>query len=80
MQTITSMAFNQNVTLAKKNTCNGPVFITEMGKITHVLMRYEDYLAGKEEKNMAELLACEEIADIDLEIVPWDFHPREGGF
>lgn len=34
--TLSSRELNQDVTRAKKATCNGPVFITDRGKTTHV--------------------------------------------
>ncbi|MCV5260926.1 type II toxin-antitoxin system Phd/YefM family antitoxin, partial [Escherichia coli] len=36
--TLSSRELNQDVTRAKKATCNGPVFITDRGRAAHVLL------------------------------------------
>jgi PHD/YefM family antitoxin component YafN of YafNO toxin-antitoxin module len=41
--TISSRALNQNVSRAKKASLQGPVFITDRGRLAHVLLRIEDY-------------------------------------
>jgi prevent-host-death family protein len=46
--TMTSREFNQSASEAKKASLNGPVFITDRGKPSHVLLSIEEYrkLAG----------------------------------
>ena len=44
-----------------------PVFITDRGQISHVLLSYETFTALHQSKNMAELLACPESVDFDFE-------------
>lgn len=41
--TLSSRAFNQDTSGAKKAASNGPVFITDRGKPAHVLLTIEDY-------------------------------------
>ena len=42
--TISSRAFNQDAGGAKKAAEKGPVIITDRGKPSHVLLRYEEYM------------------------------------
>lgn len=47
-----------------------PVFITEQGRTTHVLLKFSDYQRLiREHRNMAELLSVPDMADIDFEPV-----------
>ena len=49
--TLSSRAFNQDASRAKKAAKSGPVFITDRGKPAHVLLSIEEYsgwLAGVE--------------------------------
>ncbi len=66
--TLSSRAFNQDTSGAKKAARNGPVFITDRGKPAHVLLTIEDYekLTG-ESGNIVELLAMPGVEDIDFE-------------
>ena len=60
-----------------RNTCDAasaadkePVFITERGRTTHVLLKFSDYQRLiREHRNMAELLSVPDMADIDFEPV-----------
>ena len=56
--TLTSRAFNQDTSRAKKAAENGPVFITDRGQPAHVLMTIEEYqrLAGGR-RSLADALA-----------------------
>ena len=47
--TLTSREFNQDSGRAKKAALKGPVFITDRGKLAHVLLSIEEYqkLKGK---------------------------------
>ncbi|MCP1694840.1 prevent-host-death family protein [Citrobacter farmeri] len=63
--TLSSRELNQDVTRAKRATCNGPVFITDRGKIAHVLLSIEDYQRlTKQRRSIADVLAMPEAADI----------------
>ena len=69
MTTMTSREFNRDVGKAKREARKGPVFITDRGRASHVLLTAEDFQemtgAGA---SIAEWLAMPEAADID-------FHP-----
>lgn len=70
MITISSREFNQDTSKAKKQaTEHGVVFITDRGRPAHVLMSVERYqeLVGAGDKNILELLAMPEAAEIEFE-------------
>jgi prevent-host-death family protein len=69
--TLSSRELNQDVTRAKKATADGPVFITDRGRLSHVLLSIEDYqrLTGRRQK-IADLLAMPGTAHLELEIPP----------
>jgi PHD/YefM family antitoxin component YafN of YafNO toxin-antitoxin module len=56
--TLSSRAFNQDTGAAKRAARHGPVFITDRGRLSHVLLSIEDYqkLAGAQ-ANIIDLLA-----------------------
>jgi prevent-host-death family protein len=58
MRTIGSRQFNQDVSAAKRLARQEPVFVTDRGRPTHVLMSIEDYrrLSGEKE-SIVDLLA-----------------------
>jgi prevent-host-death family protein len=72
--TLTSREFNHDASGAKKAARRGPVFITDRGRPTHVLLTIEDYqrLAGSG-MSLAEALA--QRGDADFAFDP----PRAGG-
>jgi len=43
MKTVNSRDFNQDVGAAKRDAKHGPVFITDRGKPSYVLLSIEDY-------------------------------------
>jgi prevent-host-death family protein len=67
--TLSSREFNQAAGEAKRAANNGPVFITDRGRPSHVLMSMELYqrITGSRKK-IADLLAMPGIADVDFEI------------
>lgn len=70
MTTISSRDFNQGASRAKKAARNGPVYITERGKPTHVLMTIEDFhrRQGKTPRSLLATLAQPgEAADFEFE-------------
>jgi prevent-host-death family protein len=68
LTTISSREFNQDVSRVKRATANGPVFITDRGQPSHVLLTIEDYQKITDKKtSIVELLAMPEAADIDIE-------------
>lgn len=58
MRTIGSREFNQDVSAAKRLARVEPVFVTDRGRPTHVLMSIEEYrrLSGEKE-SIVDLLA-----------------------
>jgi prevent-host-death family protein len=71
---LSSRDFNQDTSRAKRAAKRGPVFITDRGRPSHVLLTVEEYqriTAGQ--KNVAELLAMPAAAEIEFE------PPRVGG-
>lgn len=66
--TLSSRELKQDVTRAKRATKSGPVFITDRGRPTHVLLSFEDYqrLIGQR-RNIADALAMLGVADVEFE-------------
>ena len=66
--TVTSRAFNQDTSAAKKAAKRGPVFITDRGKPAHVLLTIEDYqkLSGRG-ADIVSLLAAPGAEDVEFE-------------
>ena len=73
--TLTSSEFNQNTGRAKKAADAGPVFITDRGRTSHVLLSITDYeKLAQPHQSIVDLLAMnEEGAAIDF-----DPHPLQG--
>lgn len=66
--TLSSRELNQDVTRAKRATENGPVFITDRGKPSHVLLSIEEYQRlTRQQRSIAEALAMPGVADIDFD-------------
>ncbi|WP_422139892.1 type II toxin-antitoxin system Phd/YefM family antitoxin [Endozoicomonas sp. ALC020] len=71
MTTITSRTFNQNVTEAKRSALKQPVFISDRGTVTHVLLNFDHYKEIiRNAANILELLAMPEAKDVDLVAEP----------
>jgi prevent-host-death family protein len=68
MKVISSRDLNQDVSSAKRAARLEPVFVTDRGKPTHVLMSIETFrqLTGHGE-TIVDLLAMPSVAEIDLE-------------
>lgn len=66
--TLSSREFNQDTSGAKKAALSGPVFITDRGRPSHVLMSIEDYqaLAGRQ-ASIVELLAMPADAEVEFD-------------
>lgn len=76
---ISSRQFNQNVGQAQRAAQNEPVFITNRGIPTYVLLTKADYdRLIQSQPNLAELLACND--DVDLPIKRANIHLREVEF
>ena len=66
--TITSREFEQDVSEAKRCTAEGPVFITDRGRPTHVLLTIDSYLKiADKEATIVDLLAMTQAAEIDFD-------------
>lgn len=67
MSTLTSREFNQDTGRAKKEALTGPVYITDRGKPSHVLLSYEEYKAMTEKKaSIGEMLSMDGVEDIEF--------------
>ncbi|MCB1806566.1 MAG: type II toxin-antitoxin system Phd/YefM family antitoxin [Candidatus Competibacteraceae bacterium] len=66
--TLSSRAFNQDASKAKKAAKSGPVFITDRGQPSHVLLTIEDYqrLTGSQ-ASIVDLLVMPEGDAIDFD-------------
>lgn len=71
MKTISSRDFNQDVSAAKRAARSEPVFITDRGRPSHVLMSFEAFrrLTGQTE-TIVDLLAMPDGPDPDIAISP----------
>ncbi|MGL4490656.1 MAG: type II toxin-antitoxin system Phd/YefM family antitoxin [Rhizobiaceae bacterium] len=67
--TLSSRQFNQDASKAKKAALEGPVFITDRGKPSHVLLTYDAYrqVTGNQPK-IADLLAMSGVEDVEIEL------------
>jgi prevent-host-death family protein len=74
ISSFSSREFNQDVSRAKRAAKKGPVFVTDRGRTSHVLLSIEEYRAitGKR-KSLAEALSMP-----DADLVDFD-PPRLGG-
>jgi len=66
MKVVSSRDFNQDVSQAKRAARIEPVFITDRGKPTHVLMSIDNfkYLTGQTE-SIVDLLAMPDSSDVE---------------
>ena len=65
--TLSSREFNQDVSKARMAARKGPVFITDRGRPTHVLLSIEEYRKiSRRRKSLAEALAMPEAARIEF--------------
>ena len=81
-RTISSRQFNQSTGLAKRVARSGPVYITDRGRPSHVLLTYEHYreLVDKDQSLIDILGEPPGIADIDFEIPRRDDLARAASF
>lgn len=69
--TLSSRELNQDVGRAKKAARQGPVFITDRGKPSHVLLSIEDYESlTSRGRTIVEALSMPGLSDIALEPPP----------
>ncbi|MGD0960915.1 MAG: type II toxin-antitoxin system Phd/YefM family antitoxin [Methylomonas sp.] len=66
--TVSSREFNQDVSRAKRAALNGPVFITDRGHPSHVLLTIDEYQKITDQKeSIVELISTPDAADIEFE-------------
>lgn len=65
---LSSRDFNQDTSRAKRAAKRGPVFITDRGRPSHVLLTVEEYqrITGGQ-KSVADLLAMPAAAEIEFD-------------
>jgi prevent-host-death family protein len=67
MSTLSSREFNQDTGRAKKEALKGPVYITDRGKPSYVLLSYDEYIAMTAKKmSIGEMLSMEGVEDIEF--------------
>ena len=81
MTTISSRAFNQDVTAAKRAAEDGPVFITDRGRPAHVLLSIDAYrrLTGAR-RSIVDALSAPGLGDTELDIAVSRALPRAAEF
>lgn len=68
IHTFSSREFNQDVSAAKKAAQDGPVFVTDRGRPTHVLLSVTEYLRlTSKGPSIVELLS---MPAVDIEFEP----------
>ena len=69
---LSSRKFDQNTSLARKAAERGPVFITDRGQATHVLLTIEAYREITEKReSILDMLAMPSAAEIEFELRAW---------
>lgn len=66
--TLSSREFNQKIGYAKKAAQDGPVFVTDRGEQTHVLLSVQEYRKITETssgRSLFDALYCPKLAAID---------------
>jgi prevent-host-death family protein len=65
---LTSREFNQDTSRAKRAAKRGPVFITDRGRPSHVLLTVDEYLRLTQgQQSVVDLLAMPDAAQVDFE-------------
>jgi prevent-host-death family protein len=79
--TLSSQEVNQDLGWAERAVRNGPVFITDRGRTTLVLLSAEEYgLLANKRMSIGELLSCPEAAEIDFDPPKMDLVLRPAEF
>jgi len=66
--TVSSRELNQDLGGAKRAAKRGPVFITDRGRPSHVLLSIEEYKRiTQKRRNLGEALAMPEVADVEFD-------------
>ena len=81
MRTLSSREFNQETSRAKREALSGPVYITDRGKPSHVLLSYQDYQKLTEKKHsIGEMLSMDGVEDIEFTPVLMQDKPASAEF
>ena len=65
---LSSREFNQDTSRAKRAAKRGPVFITDRGRPSHVLLTAEEYQKLTQgQKSIADLLGMPQSAEVEFE-------------
>jgi len=74
MGTLSSREFNQDVGKAKRLARTEPVFVTDRGKPTHVLMSFDAFrqITGQTQSIVDLLAMAENEADFEARPLSWD--------
>ena len=65
---LSSREFNQHTSRAKRAAKRGPVFITDRGRPSHVLLTVEEYQKLTEgQKSIVDLLGMPQAAEVEFE-------------
>jgi prevent-host-death family protein len=64
--TLTAREFNQDTARAKREAAHGPVFVTDRGKPTHVLLTVQEYERLKGKMSVAEAFYWPGAVDVEL--------------
>lgn len=79
--TLSSRAFNQEISKAKKLSKNGPVYIADRGKPAYVLLSWEAFKKlGGSRRNILVALQMPETADVEFEPERGDIINRDVDF
>lgn len=66
--TLSSRTFNQDTSKAKQAARKGPVFITDRGRVAHVLLTVEAYrVLTKGNQSMVDLLAMADAEQVEFD-------------
>ena len=77
MTTFSSREFNHDVSKAKRASSTGPVFITERGRLAHVLLTFEEYKKITDSHtHIADLLAMPGSEETELSIPRFHDTPK----
>lgn len=76
---MTSREFNQDTARAKREAENEPVFITDRGRRTHVLLTIEAYeRLALQHKSIADFMYYPGAENVDLPLPPREIHVPKG--
>ena len=81
MSTLSSREFNQDTGRAKKEALNEPVYITDRGKPSHVLLSYDEYqLITSKNMSIGEMLSMDGVEDIKFTPIQLNETPAAAEF